>query len=1121
MYKAETATMKRITSIATLAILAFTLLLSQAFTANASAAALTGFEVTPSVFNPNTQTANINFNTSVAGMVGLEIHKGTEQVKVLALRTDVTPGSQTFTWDGTDRYGAKVTDGLYYVKLVYFGNGFTLYKTGNVTVDSTAGGGGNNGGTHDVITGDYVTPTEFDPNTENSKVYFTLTEDVEALDVSIEKNGQSVIKLVNHVAKDSGTYYATWNGRDSNGTLVNEGTYTYKIYVSGAAFLSETETGSVAVKFANNPPVGTAPQVTGDYASPTSFDSRSESTNIHFNLNTDASVTLKVYKNGALVKTLLTNGQLHNQSYVYNWNGTNSAGVAVTEGTYTYEVSAVNAYGSDSETGSVVVDYINEPTVVDPDITNAYTSQTEIDPTEGETMTIYYTLNTCSYVTIKVYQDTTGNMVRTLLSSVYQCEGQHSVVWNGKDDNGNILPDGDYTIRITATNSEGTDIVDQDAVIDDESNNGGGSQNAPNVYNLTVNRVEFNPEDNETTTLTYSIQNCGDVTVKVFEEDGSYVDTLVNGVNKCNGTFTTTWNGEDSYNDVVDEGEYYFKVYASNSYGSDYETRTVFVDDNGSGGSNGTTDPEITSVDVNPSVFDPFDEDTELEFRLNTCADVTIEVRDQDNDIVAEILNDRNLCSGKHTYSWDGEDEDGDKVRQDTYEFYISAVNSYGSDSAREDVEVDYNGHSYSDGESCAGYRDVSVNDPYCDAIEYVKSRGIFDGYPDGMFRPYQAINRAETSKVIIKGFDYPILSPDGTNLGFWDVMSEAWYIPYLKTGKSYGILQGYPDGSFQPARTVNRVELLKIFLESANVATPHCSVAPYADTPIQADTEWYMPYVCYSKMYGLMDTDYYNRFNPAKPMTRGDVAELFYRFANRSQVNYNNDDYYYNDYYYNPDYTYNNNYIVSGTTTPKISSFSLSDYNVDEGDSFTIYYNLNVRSNVTVEVLDSDGDVVRELLDDLDQSASRHLVVFNGEDDRGRDIDRGDYSVRVVARNSRGSDKEELDFEVDNGTSSRIVDVYDFELSDYVFDPDNETVQLSFKLNRQADVSIFIYDEDDELVRAIWNDRITTAGSYSVSWNGKDRNNRLVTDGDYEIVIEANSSLGDDKERETVEVNR
>lgn len=166
---------------------------------------------------------------------------------------------------------------------------------------------------------------------------------------------------------------------------------------------------------------------------------------------------------------------------------------------------------------------------------------------------------------------------------------------------------------------------------------------------------------------------------------------------------------------------------------------------------------------------------------------------------------------------------------------------------------------------TCAGFSDVPASDPTCPAISYVKAQGIFEGYPDGTFQADREINRAETVKVIVEGFDYSILAEDGTNLGFSDVEIGQWYMKYLRTAFEGGIIEGYPDGTFRPAEVVNYVEMMKIFLETAD--------ADVAD-PAEGE-EWYQGYTDYAAANDLV---VYEEMDAG--MARGDVAELFYKWS-------------------------------------------------------------------------------------------------------------------------------------------------------------------------------------------------------------------------------------------------
>lgn len=165
---------------------------------------------------------------------------------------------------------------------------------------------------------------------------------------------------------------------------------------------------------------------------------------------------------------------------------------------------------------------------------------------------------------------------------------------------------------------------------------------------------------------------------------------------------------------------------------------------------------------------------------------------------------------------------------------------------------------------ACMDYSDLPSDYEDCDVITYVTDNHIFEGYPDGTFRPDIVINRAETVKVVTNGFGLEITEDDGTTLGFNDVIIGEWYMPYLFTAKKAGIIEGYPDGTFKPEQTVNYVEMIKIFFETADVELGS----------LENRDEWYQPYLTYAQ-----DNDYVQYSKLTSGMKRIDVAKMFYQF--------------------------------------------------------------------------------------------------------------------------------------------------------------------------------------------------------------------------------------------------
>ncbi|MEK7085621.1 MAG: S-layer homology domain-containing protein, partial [Patescibacteria group bacterium] len=174
-----------------------------------------------------------------------------------------------------------------------------------------------------------------------------------------------------------------------------------------------------------------------------------------------------------------------------------------------------------------------------------------------------------------------------------------------------------------------------------------------------------------------------------------------------------------------------------------------------------------------------------------------------------------------------------------------------------------------------AGFSDINETTKNYEAILYLQENGIINGYPDGTFKPYKAVNRAEFLKIIIEGSHIDLDIP--TTTPFKDVDNNSWYAPYVKKAFAEGWINGYPDGTFKPAQTINKVEALKI-LGSAqswqvNDIHPDSYHGLFDDIDIFA---WYTPYVAYAKINGYLE-ETGSTFSPGALMSREGISETIY----------------------------------------------------------------------------------------------------------------------------------------------------------------------------------------------------------------------------------------------------
>ena len=99
-------------------------------------------------------------------------------------------------------------------------------------------------------------------------------------------------------------------------------------------------------------------------------------------------------------------------------------------------------------------------------------------------------------------------------------------------------------------------------------------------------------------------------------------------------------------------------------------------------------------------------------------------------------------------------------------------------------------------------FSDVNPNSYYYNAIAVAVDHGIFNGNPNGAFKPDDPITRAATAKILAIAFNLT-----GTNGNFTDINDVPWATNYIKALASNNIVNGYGDNTFRPNNTITRAE--------------------------------------------------------------------------------------------------------------------------------------------------------------------------------------------------------------------------------------------------------------------------------------------------------------------------
>lgn len=118
---------------------------------------------------------------------------------------------------------------------------------------------------------------------------------------------------------------------------------------------------------------------------------------------------------------------------------------------------------------------------------------------------------------------------------------------------------------------------------------------------------------------------------------------------------------------------------------------------------------------------------------------------------------------------------------------------------------------------AAASFTDVEPSAWYYDAVENVTENGWLNGTGGSCFTPNGDLTHAMLATILwrIEGSPAPNGSAD-----FIDTDSAGWYADGLAWSVENGLFNGYPDGSFRPANAITREQLAAVFYRTAEDKT-------------------------------------------------------------------------------------------------------------------------------------------------------------------------------------------------------------------------------------------------------------------------------------------------------------
>lgn len=177
-------------------------------------------------------------------------------------------------------------------------------------------------------------------------------------------------------------------------------------------------------------------------------------------------------------------------------------------------------------------------------------------------------------------------------------------------------------------------------------------------------------------------------------------------------------------------------------------------------------------------------------------------------------------------------------------------------------------------------FNDVSANDWFASAVDYVTGKGMMNGTADNTFSP-----KANTTRGMVVTVLYRLENQPSTSVAsFTDVASGAYYANAVAWANANGIVSGYGSGKFGPNDKVTREQLAAILYRYAQYKKYDVSVGE--DTNIlsyddaQSISSYAIPAIQWACGAGVVTGKSGSKLDPKGNATRAEVAAMLMRFC-------------------------------------------------------------------------------------------------------------------------------------------------------------------------------------------------------------------------------------------------
>jgi len=470
------------------------------------------------------------------------------------------------------------------------------------------------------------TPEPFSPNSDGIKDNTTLTAYItypSMWKIMIEDLNQTLVKdfngsSIHNISQD-------WDGKDNDGKYLLDGKYTYRVEITEptSGVIANSVDAYCNIDVTHPDAMITYPESNGMISGTveivgTANDLYFESYRIEFGIGHNPTSWNKITGD---IYTPVVNGLLGAWDVIDLFNGD-----------YVIKLTVNDFAGNQS--------IINVPVIVDNiQITNVSALPSTLDPHIGETSKISYTIDRDAYITISIY-DKTNNIKRILLDNQLLLQGDNSNLWDGTDDNSDILSMEAYYFHIDA-------ISDSGAIGKYRPKKGSGYSSYD--YIEAINPDEFDPYANIPLQIDFLLKVPCRTYIQVQNtppDPPLYIRDIIVDEPFDIELYTVYWDGRDTEGNIY-KGDY---IIRGKAY-KELPSNPIILK---------SKSFDICNIKSNPYlIFPTYGEVSIVSYSLLNVSIVSIAIYDPNANFVRYLLYEELQNQGDYEIMWDGKDNEG------------------------------------------------------------------------------------------------------------------------------------------------------------------------------------------------------------------------------------------------------------------------------------------------------------------------------------------------------------------------------------------------------------------------------------------------------------------------------